>query len=369
MAQLILSNRLKGFQDALGEFGQTWGQQRQLKLNNKRMAEQDAIAAQAAQRAGESHTLEMQKGKLALSEAERARAAGLEQQSLADQLAQADTGQVMGPSAQGDFQAGLEDPWAPMKDRLRAKMFTAQGTPTTAGDVKKGREDQAFKGLTLRESERRANESHGSQLETDKVQRTLYGSQAQKNAADANRPHETARELPIDVKGEVGALSTKNAGKISVMNQIGSYLKEFRAAKTDDDKARIGGQMLKVLNSPEGADAIGVEEAKRLGDALEYNVADVKAGLGMKPGNFHGRDLAGFERQVQSTYDAIKGSVSANREEVGRILGRPAANGASGSWDAVPGGNDRKSLAEQALNDPDATPAEKAQARRILGLK
>ena len=120
MAQLILSNRLKGFQDSLGEFGQTWGQQRQLKLQNQRQAEQDAIAAQAAQRASETHGLQMQAGRVALSEAERARANGMEMDSLANQLTQADAGQVMGPTAQGDFQAGMADPWAPMKDRLRA---------------------------------------------------------------------------------------------------------------------------------------------------------------------------------------------------------------------------------------------------------
>ena len=172
--------------------------------------------------------------------------------------------------------------------------------------------------------EKRKGEKHTSDLDTDKYQRRLLGAQAEKATREANAPLK-ASELPVDVKSEVTALSGKNAGKVSIGNQIESYLTEFRSAETADDKVRIGRQMLKVLNSPEGADAIGVEEAKRLGDALEYNLFDVGAGLGMKTGKLHGRDLGGFEKQAQSTLDAIRGSVKANRDEVGRLLGRPAA--------------------------------------------
>lgn len=128
--------------------------------------------------------------------------------------------------------------------------------------------------------------------------------------------------LPLDVKEQIKGLSSKNAGKIAIANQMESYLQEFQAAPTEDEKARIGGMMLKVLNSPEGSDAIGVEEAKRLGDALEYNVFDLAAGTGMKTGNLHGRDLAGFEKQVTSTIAAVRGGTDRNRSEVDRLYGR-----------------------------------------------
>lgn len=132
--------------------------------------------------------------------------------------------------------------------------------------------------------------------------------------------------LPLDVKKQIEGLATKNASKIAIANQMDSYLHEFQTAADDDTKARIGGQMLKVLNSPEGSDAIGVEEAKRLGDALEYNIFDVKAGLGIKAGKMHGRDLKGFETQVQATIDAVRGATRQNKTEIDKLYGRtPAA--------------------------------------------
>lgn len=159
-----------------------------------------------------------------------------------------------------------------------------------------------------------------SDLLNDAASRRTAGALADKYSREEAKP--PAAVMPLDVKNEVAALSHKNAAKISISNQIGSYLAEFKKAKSDDDKVRIGGLMLKALNSPEGADAIGVEEAKRLGDALEYNLFDVKAALGVKPGKLIGRDLAGFEKQVQSTYDAVSGGVKANRDEVDRLMGR-----------------------------------------------
>lgn len=131
-----------------------------------------------------------------------------------------------------------------------------------------------------------------------------------------------ASDLPIDVKSEVGTLSTKNAGKISIANQLENHLAQFQAAKTDDDKVRIGNEMLKILNSTEGSDAVGTDERKNLGDALDYHMANVKSGLGMQTGKFHGRDLPGFETQAQATINAIKGAIKSNRSEVDRVMGR-----------------------------------------------
>jgi hypothetical protein len=166
-----------------------------------------------------------------------------------------------------------------------------------------------------------------------KAATTLAKAEADKAEAEATAAPFKAKDLPADVRAEVSAISGKNGTKVAIANQIDSYLTQFKSAKTEDDKVRIGRQMLKVLNSPEGADAIGAEESKRLGDALEYNIADVGAGLGIKTGKFHGRDLAGFETQAQATLDAIRGSVNANRQEVDRLLGRSKETGGPSSLD------------------------------------
>ena len=128
-------------------------------------------------------------------------------------------------------------------------------------------------------------------------------------------------DLPLDAKKQVETLSTKNASKIAIKNQMASYYEQFKAAKTKDDQIRIGRQMLKVLNSPEGADAISVEEANRLGNALEVQVFNWKG-----PGPLFGRDLEGFGSQVEATIGAIDGSIQANQAQIDTLMGRkPAA--------------------------------------------
>lgn len=196
----------------------------------------------------------------------------------------------------------------------------------------------------------------------------LTVSEENKNNAEAADSKLLGKNLPLDVKEQVTALSTKTGNKISIANQLDSYLHEFQTAKTSDDKVRIGRQMLKVLNSPEGADAVGVDEAKRLGDALEYHVANFGSLVGATPGKFVGRDLGGFEKQVQSTIGAVRGSIDSNRKETDRLLGRIPAS-APAAAPPAPVAVDRKTMAQQAINDPEATPEEKAAAKRILGIQ
>jgi hypothetical protein len=188
---------------------------------------------------------------------------------------------------------------------------------------------------------RNADEAKRHNIATEGIQRIAAG----------NKPPDT--NLPLDVKEQIKGLSSKNASKIAIKNQIDNSLAQLKLAKDDDTKVRIGRGMLKILNSTEGADAIGAEESKRLGDALEYNIFDVSAGLGMKPGKLHGRDLAGFLTQAQAVSDAIGGSVKANQAEVDRLYGRKAAAAPTlpaapisslkpnqdGSFDYVPGGH------------------------------
>jgi hypothetical protein len=128
-------------------------------------------------------------------------------------------------------------------------------------------------------------------------------------------------ELPIDTKATVTTLATKNANKISIRNSIEGYINAFKAAKTKDDQIRIGRQMLKVINSTEGADAIAAEEAQRLGTALETQVFNWKG-----PGPIIGRDLEGFARQVDSTVSSIDAGIQANQSHIDQLMGRaPAA--------------------------------------------
>lgn len=237
----------------------------------------------------------------------------------------------------------------------------ANFTPVSGEQLRKDFEARTLKGAQADQADvltdERATETHQSKMANDKAAReagryapisldgggigrfnTKSGTVEDTGAMAPPKPVPKATDpdagLPLDVKEQIKGLSTKNAGKIAIANQMESYLEQFKAAKTEDDKARIGGMMLKVLNSPEGADAIGVEESRRLGDALEYNVFDIKAGLGMKAGNVHGRDLPGFETQVEGVIKAVRGGTDRNKAEVDKLYGRPTGG--------TPGGGSSK---------------------------
>lgn len=128
--------------------------------------------------------------------------------------------------------------------------------------------------------------------------------------AEADQPYMMAEEERTTVKN----LATKNASKIAISNQMKGYLQQYRNAKSPDQKVVIGRQMLKVLNSPEGADAIGVEESRRLGSLLEYQLFNV-----FNPGPMFGRDLEGFDQQVMDTIAAVDAGVVENQEMINSL--------------------------------------------------
>lgn len=124
-----------------------------------------------------------------------------------------------------------------------------------------------------------------------------------------------AKPSPDDRKNpnqtEINAIVAKNASKKSIANQLEADFKEFQNAKTETDKIRIGQQMIKTLNSKEGADAVGTEEANRLAGALEYQKFNV-----FGAGPMFGRDLPGFEEQVVSTINGIRGGIDLNNSSI-----------------------------------------------------
>lgn len=222
------------------------------------------------------------------------------------------------------------------------------GNPMTAeGLVSKRKRDEADAMLASEEKANKAGrdaaESSASLAET-RARTKLLGAQADKAEAEAKNPTK-AKDLPLDVKSEVQALSGKTAGKKAIANQLASDLVQMRTAMGQDkDGKPIPGaipnedlaysyaqNMLKTMNSKEGADAVGVDEAKRAAGLLEYNIADVKAGLGMKPGKFHGRDIPGFMKQVETNINGIRGAVDANQAEVDSLMGRTAPADSNGT--------------------------------------
>lgn len=125
--------------------------------------------------------------------------------------------------------------------------------------------------------------------------------------------------LPEENKKAITALAEKNAGKTSIANQMNSYLDQYRQATSADEKVRIGRQMLKVLNSTEGADAVGEGERKNLGAALETQLFNLT-----NPGPMFGKDLPGFDDQVVDTINSVRNAITQNNSTIeGLKSGQP----------------------------------------------
>lgn len=140
------------------------------------------------------------------------------------------------------------------------------------------------------------------------------------------------KALPMESQEIVKDLSRKNAQKLSIANQISGDLKQYRlargmdengnpipGAKVDNDRAlKIANGMVKTLNSKEGADAVGTEEAGRLATAIQFQVNP----LNLKGGQRIGRDFEAFDQQIGDTYTGITNGIAANRAEIDRAYGR-----------------------------------------------
>lgn len=104
------------------------------------------------------------------------------------------------------------------------------------------------------------------------------------------------------------SLILKTAPKLSILNSLKSSLNEYNAAldRGDDEAAyTIGQRTLKVINSPEGADAIGREESDRLGSQLNLLRMPFKI-----PGDIGvGRKLPEFGKSLQDTINILDNSI------------------------------------------------------------
>ena len=160
---------------------------------------------------------------------------------------------------------------------------------------------------------------------------------------------------------QAGDIDKANAKLSPIRSEIASALKTLDDPKTsEEDKIRIGQGLIKTLNSTQGADAVGVDEAKRLASELESSIGGIgkaagagAAGLGTigagigtmvapglgtavggaigsvaggiigagvgayeaatKPGGIHmGPDVKGFTERVRGTLGKIDSTIQRN---------------------------------------------------------
>lgn len=110
-------------------------------------------------------------------------------------------------------------------------------------------------------------------------------------------------------------LGTANAGLYNVRTAMQEALVKLNDPSiSEDQKVKVGQGLFKLLNSAEGQDAVGAEEAKRLGSYLEFNLGNIT-----QPGAFLGRDLPGFTEQISQYSDLLGNRILSNEKGINTL--------------------------------------------------
>lgn len=118
---------------------------------------------------------------------------------------------------------------------------------------------------------------------------------------------------PVE-KAQIQTLGPKVANQASLVNTIESGRKLFDKAIADGDEdlaVTIGNGMIKSLNSDQGPDAVGNQEAERLTPYLNYKLGNITG-----PGSFVGRDLGDFSKQLDVTSRKLKDAVAKSQGQL-----------------------------------------------------
>lgn len=123
--------------------------------------------------------------------------------------------------------------------------------------------------------------------------------------------------IPKDQQIKIEGLTREVTSREAIVNDISAGLEQLKDPKiSEDEKVILGREMLKTLNSAQGKDAIGAEEAKRLGGLLESQVRL------FSPGKLFGRDLPLFTSQVENNLSRLKKSTTTGQSQIDQLMGR-----------------------------------------------
>lgn len=150
-------------------------------------------------------------------------------------------------------------------------------------------------------------------------------------------------QLSAPDRAYVTTLETKNANKESIANAIDAVMGQWDKY-SDSEKLQQGRQLIKVLNSSEGQDAVGAEESKRLGAKLQFAMGNLTNDNPFQVG----RDLKGFAQDANNTAKSLRAAAEANRklvsDRVGQRTGKAPSQGGGGDGTLSP--EKRKRLLE-----------------------
>lgn len=143
------------------------------------------------------------------------------------------------------------------------------------------------------------------------------------------------------------------ANKQGISDAIGYEIGVLDDPSIDEYVKRASAQnILKILNSAEGKDAVGVEESKRLGQFLEFQLNPVK---GFATGRLFGTDLPRFVEQIQIKKDELDTRVREGMNRVNDIYRKYGKDIPAGTSQTPSRGTMITAPAPQAASSTNAT--------------
>ncbi len=145
--------------------------------------------------------------------------------------------------------------------------------------------------------------------------------QAEIRKIEAEAGKARSENLPPENKEQINKLAGSNASKMAIAKQIDSDSKILDDPNVSEDQKLIKArQMIKTLNSTQGQDAVGAEEAKRLAGLLEFQVLNLT-----NPGPVFGRaPVAEFSKQSKFTSKSLKDAINETQNVIAELkTGKP----------------------------------------------
>ena len=183
-------------------------------------------------------------------------------------------------------------------------------------------------------NEKKFDLTEGIQLEKLALEKIRVGQLGKRTDAYVQKILQPAKAGEIKLNAVDDRLVKKAADDIANKQGISDAI-EYEIGVLDDSsideyvKRASAQNILKILNSAEGKDAVGVEESKRLGQFLEFQLNPVK---GFATGRLFGTDLPRFVDQIQIKKDELDTRVSEGMNRVNNIYkkyGKPIPAGTS----------------------------------------
>lgn len=225
-----------------------------------------------------------------------------------------------------------------------------------AAEIQKAKEEQLKRDLAAAKGKDGAMSEYQRAMLAQRKKEFDAKMAASKAKEKEKRPNRDFRQLPVEKQEIIKDTAKTIAVRKKIAIDLTAQLKQVEAAMeagNEDQAVQLGNQMIKTLNSTQGQDAVGAEEAQRLSGFLQFKLFNVT-----EPGSIFGRDMPDFIISARSTIKGIEEAARMLEDEIQKNYGRePPDSKEKNIYDKLmedyskePEGTPRKKKLEEALN-------------------